>query len=297
MTDALSIDVEDYFMASAFEPFVPRSDWDRKECRVLSSTYKILSILDEFETKATFFVLGWVGERRPKLVREIHARGHEVACHGYDHRLIYHQDAGEFRADVRKAKRLLEDACGAPVVGYRAPSFSVVRDTRWALDVLAEEGFLYDASVLPARHARGGMEGAHRFPHQLSRLAEFPMSTVRLFGKTIPFSGGGYFRLFPYPFTRWGIRACHREGNPSIVYLHPWEFDPGQPRLKARWMDRFRHTVNLHKTEEKFRRLLKDFRFGTVRGVLEDCLGRGAGEALAGTSKRRFFSENRLFVE
>jgi polysaccharide deacetylase family protein (PEP-CTERM system associated) len=267
--NALTIDVEDYFMVSAFEGRVSRDGWSRRESRLEANTERILSILAERGTRATFFVLGWVAEHFPGLVRSLARQGHEVACHGHEHRLIYHQTPQEFRRDVRRAKDLLEDVLGQPVAGYRAPSFSVVKETMWALDVLREEGYGYDASVLPAPHARGGLHGAQRFPHQLQGLWEFPMSTAMIAGRPFAFSGGGYFRLFPYALVRQGIRACHREGWPAIVYLHPWEFDPDQPRLPCGTLDGFRHYVNLSKTEEKFRRLLGDFSFGTAREVLQ----------------------------
>lgn len=279
--NALTVDVEDYFMASAFEPLVPKTRWDQLESRVVRNTQKVLGILNDEGVKGTFFTLGWVAEKYPDLIRAIHQQGHEVACHGFDHRLIYNQTREEFRADVRRAKRLLEDASGSPVVGYRAPSFSVVPETAWALDVLSEEGFAYDASLLPASHARGGMPNAPREPHAIGKLMEFPMSTLRVFGKDFPFSGGGYFRLFPYALVRRGIESCHRRGTPAITYLHPWEFDPEQPRLPGKWLDRFRHYVNLDKTEAKLRRLLKDYRFGTVSEALSLYNGRGPRESKA----------------
>ena len=268
ITNALTIDVEDYFMVSAFEDGVAKSDWIRFEDRVGRSTMKILEILDARAIKGTFFVVGWIGERNPALVREIHARGHEVACHGFYHELAYRFEENQFRADVRRAKAALEAAIGERVAGYRAPSFSIGPENAWALDVLAEEGFAYDASVLPAPHARGGFEGTPRFPYRTKRLMEFPMSTLRFAGRLFPFSGGGYFRLFPYAVVRHGIRAANREGFPAIVYLHPWEFDPDQPRLPASPLNRFKHYVNLHKTESKFRRLVSEFPFAPCRDVL-----------------------------
>lgn len=265
---ALTIDLEDYYMVSAFESRVPKSEWDTRESRIVRNTDIVLSVLRDFNTKATFFTVGWVAERYPGLLRRVKAEGHEIACHGYHHRLIYEMTPDEFRQDLRRAKRALEAAIGEPVVGYRAPSFSVVSETLWALDILREEGFEYDSSILPAAHARGGLIGAKRHPHWLRGIMELPMSTLSVGGKHIPFSGGGYFRLFPYPLIRHGMRACERAGRPCVVYLHPWEFDPEQPRLSAARFDRFKHYVNLHKTEAKLRRLLTDFRFGTARAVL-----------------------------
>jgi len=195
-----------------------------------------------------------------------------VACHGYYHRLVYHQTPDEFRQDIRKAKKILEEAVGVPVIGYRAPSFSIVEKTKWALGILKEEGFLYDASIFPAPHARGGMAGADRFPSKIDGLAEFPMSTVRLMGKSFAFAGGGHLRLFPYKLIRWSIDKCNRGGYPSMVYIHPWELDPGQPRLKARRIDMFKHYVNINQTEMKLRALLRDFKFNTVRQTLEGIL-------------------------
>lgn len=266
---ALSIDLEDYFMASAFEPAVSKAEWDFLESRVVASASKVLKILDEAQTKATFFTVGWLAERFPYLIKTVAARGHEIACHGFFHRLIYNQTPDEFEEDVRRAKQELERASGQEVVGYRAPSFSLTEETPWAWSILERNGFKYDASVLPASHARGGIKGALRFPHRRRQLVEFPMSTLHVAGVNFPFSGGGYFRLFPYPLIRYGMRTCLKEHHPAIVYLHPWEFDPAQPRLPARWPDYIKHRLNLDKTEEKFRKLLNDFRFDTVRNVLK----------------------------
>lgn len=271
--NALTFDVEDYFMVSAFDGAVPKSAWDGYESRVAANTGRILDLLRERGVKATFFFLGWVGERHPALVRRVREEGHEVACHGYWHRLVYDQTPAEFREDVRRAKRVLEDASGAPVTGYRAPSFSIVKETLWALPILREEGFLYDASFFPAPHARGGMQEAPRWPHRVDGLAEFPMSVLTLGSRAFGFSGGGYFRLFPYGLIRWGVRRCHREGLPAMVYLHPWELDPDQPRMKGRPADVFKHYVNLRQTEKKLRALLGDFRFSTARDVLKQQAG------------------------
>ncbi|MGQ0645182.1 MAG: XrtA system polysaccharide deacetylase [Elusimicrobiota bacterium] len=273
MLNALTFDVEDYFMASAFEPVVSKADWERLPGRVAANTRKILGMLDGSGSRATFFVVGWVAEKHPDLVKDIQAGGHEVACHGYHHRLIYEQGPDEFRRDLRRAKQALESAAGRPVEGYRAPSFSIVEETPWAWSILREEGFLYDASVFPAPHARGGLAGAPAHPHRRDGLAEFPMSVVSWAGKNFPFSGGGYFRLLPYALIRRGIQACNRAGRPAILYLHPWELDPGQPRLPAGRLDRFKHYLNLSGTEGKLRRALADFRFDTARNVLTEGLG------------------------
>jgi len=262
--------------------------------------------------RATFFVLGWIAERYPDLIRRIQKEGHEIACHGYAHRLVYTQSREEFRQDVKRAKSILEDVTGKEVIGYRAPSYSITNKARWAFEVLAEEGFKYDSSIFPIRHDFYGMPEAPRFPFAVSlngnnnvefsvlnfefnssknptldtqhspldprpspldprhSLIEFPLSTVKLFGANFPISGGGYFRLFPYPLIRKGLKSINqKEGKPFIFYMHPWEIDPDQPRVKgASSRSRFRHYVNLHKTEDRFRRLLEDFQFSTIRELL-----------------------------
>jgi polysaccharide deacetylase family protein (PEP-CTERM system associated) len=274
VVNAMSIDVEDYFQVSAFDRVVQRSLWDRMESRVVANTDRLLAMFDEFSVKSTFFVLGWVAERHPDLVRRIAASGHEVASHGYGHRLIYEQTPADFREDVRRAKRLLEDIAGAGVDGYRAPSYSVTAQSLWALDVLIEEGHTYDSSIFPIRHDRYGMPDAPRHPHVISRaagqLAEAPPSTVRWASMNLPVAGGGYFRLLPYWWTKWGIARINRTENlPAIFYLHPWEVDPDQPRLPATGLSRFRHYRHLGKTEARLRRLMTDFRFAPVRTILE----------------------------
>jgi polysaccharide deacetylase family protein (PEP-CTERM system associated) len=272
--NALSIDVEDYYMVSAFEGHVRREEWGKFESRVERNTLRILDMLDESGARGTFFVVGWIAEFLPALVKEIHRRGHEIGCHGFYHQLVYNLSPEEFRQDLRRTRRAIEAAGAGPVIGFRAPSFSVVEKNLWALDILHKEGFKYDASVFPADHARGGISGAARYPHFIHELAEFPMSTVRLFGKTVPFSGGGYFRLFPYRFIKFGMDQSVKAGKPTIVYLHPWEFDPHQPRLPAAGrFDRFKHYVNLDRTEPKFRRLLREYHFAPVRDVLAASIG------------------------
>jgi polysaccharide deacetylase family protein (PEP-CTERM system associated) len=278
MRNALTFDVEDYFHVESAVSVVRRSDWPTYAPRVQINTRRILDLLDGVTVKATFFVLGWVAEREPDLVREIRDRGHELACHSFAHRLVYAMTRQEFREDVRRAKAAIEDAAGVAVVGYRAPTFSIVRRSIWALDVLAEEGFEYDSSIFPIHHDRYGMPRAPRFPHLVRvagdrMLAEFPMTTLTVGGTRLPFSGGGYFRLLPYRVIHSAIRWINaREHQPALVYLHPWELDPGQPRLDIRGLSRFRQYVNLSTTESKLRRLLANFTFGPARDVLREQL-------------------------
>src|SRR6266511_605870 len=276
MLNALTIDVEDYYHVSAFESIIRFEDWDGYESRVERNTSRLLDLLDAYRTKATFFVLGWVAERHPRLVRTIQMRGHEVASHGYAHRCIYTQRPEEFRRETRRAIRTLEDATGQRIFGYRAASYSITDASLWALEILQEEGFPYDSSIFPIHHDRYGIPGYQRFCHVVNGhagngLLEFPISTVRLAGSNIPVAGGGYLRLFPYTLIRWGIRRINaREDQPALVYLHPWEIDPGQPRIQASALSRFRHYVNLEKTEQRLVRLLQDFTFGTVLAVLKE---------------------------
>ncbi len=270
----MTVDVEEHFHVSVFDGLVPRDRWTRLESRVCANTGRLLGILDEFEVRGTFFVLGCVAERFPQLVREIASRGHEVASHGYAHRMIGDQTPQAFRDDIRRAKALLESITGRPVLGYRAPSYSVTPRTLWALDILAEEGHQYDASIFPIHHDRYGIPLSPRHPYVVRRhgrsLIEAPASTTALGHLNLPVAGGGYFRLLPYAWTRWGIgRVNRREGRPAIFYLHPWEIDPEQPRLDAGLLSRFRHYRNLGETEHRLRRLLGDFRFGPMAAVLE----------------------------
>lgn len=271
--NAMTIDVEDYFHVSNFEHTVERSSWDTRESRVEANTDRLLALFDRAGVRATFFVLAWVAERVPGLVRRISDGGHEVASHGYGHRLIYDQTPAAFRDDVRRAKRMLEDAAGQKVDGYRAPSFSVTARSLWALDVLIEEGYSYDSSIFPIHHDRYGIPDAERHAGIVRRpsgtIVEVPASTVRVAGMNLPIGGGGYFRLLPYQWTRWGMRRVNAaEAAPTVFYLHPWEIDPGQPRLPASWLGRLRHYRNLHETEARLERLLRDFPFGTMRSLI-----------------------------
>jgi polysaccharide deacetylase family protein (PEP-CTERM system associated) len=271
--NAMTIDVEDYFHVSVFDGVVPRAYWETLESRVCRNTDRLLDIFDESGTTATFFVLGWVAERFPDLVARIAARGHEVASHGYGHRLVYDQTPQAFREDVRRAKAVVEDAAGAQVRGYRAPSYSITPRSLWALDVLIEEGYSYDSSIFPIRHDRYGIPLSPRHPYVLQRsggsLVEAPASTTSVGPLNLPIAGGGYFRILPYTWTRWGIGRVNRlEGCPAIFYLHPWEIDPAQPRLRAGLLSRFRHYRNLGCTEDRLRQLMADFRFGTMGAML-----------------------------
>ena len=275
IVNALTVDVEDYFQVSAFDAVVARDRWASFPSRVVPNTHRLLQMFDEAGVKATFFVLGWVAERFPTLVDDIARGGHELASHGYGHRLVYELTPEAFREDVRRAKKLIEDRAGAIVHGYRAPSYSITRQSLWALDVLIEEGYTYDASIFPIRHDRYGIPDAPRHPHTLARtagtLTEAPPSTVRVGSVNLPVAGGGYFRLLPYAWTRWGIRRVNEhERQPAVFYLHPWEIDPEQPRLEANALSKFRHYRNLDKTEGRLRQLLKDFRFGALGPCLKN---------------------------
>lgn len=277
IVNAMTVDVEDYFHVSAFAKVIDPEDWGSYECRVENNTEKLLNLLALHETRATFFVLGWVARHYPGVVRRIAEAGHEIACHGLTHRLVYEQSPNEFHDETRTAKQLLEDIIQQPVNGYRAASYSITAKSLWAIDILAELGFLYDSSIFPIRHDRYGIPGAARKPHLLhttagTDLLEFPLSTKDLGLLRLPVSGGGYFRLLPYAVTRTALASINRqEKMPFIFYLHPWEIDPGQPRIKASWLSRFRHYNNLEKCELMLDRLLGEFRFGTVRESLAAC--------------------------
>lgn len=272
-SNALSVDVEDYFHASALR--IPMERWDEQEQRVVRNTLELLEILSETGTKATFFVLGWLGEREPSLVRSIAREGHEIACHGYSHKLIYKQTRTEFSEETRRAKHVLEQIIGGPVHGYRAASFSIVDASKWALQVIAEAGFSYDSSIFPVRHDRYGIPDADPKPHRLSlangqELIELPATVVDVGPLRLPVAGGGYFRLYPYPFTRWAMRRVNSSGRPSIVYIHPWEIDTAQPRARVGVLTRFRHYVNIGKVRQRLRRLVRDFDFAPMRVIAQE---------------------------
>jgi polysaccharide deacetylase family protein (PEP-CTERM system associated) len=272
--NALTVDVEDYFHVAALAPNIPRDTWTTRESRVVGNTQRLLAIFEDFGVRGTFFVLGWVAERYPQLVKDIAARGHEIACHGYSHRLVYEQSPEEFYEETLRSKNLLQDITGSAVLGYRAASYSIVRKSLWALDILIELGFVYDSSIFPVRHDRYGIPDAERAPHRMSSpngksIVEWPLATATVLGLRLPVAGGGYFRLLPYWLSRWGLASINRrEARPFIFYLHPWEIDPAQPRVSASWLSQFRHYTNLGECENRLRRLLGEFPFGTARDSL-----------------------------
>jgi polysaccharide deacetylase family protein (PEP-CTERM system associated) len=274
LRNAFSVDVEDYYQVSAFEGQVSREEWPRFSSRVVPNTYRLLEILDEHQTRATFFVLGWVAERFPRMVRDIQRAGHEIGSHSYWHHLVYRQTPDDFRADLLRSKHVLEDIVGEPIVAYRAPSFSIVKSSLWALNILAEEGFRVDSSVFPIRHDRYGMPDSPVSLHQRSTphgpIWEFPMSVLRVSGVNLPISGGGYFRLYPAAVSISSLRlANQRTGQPCMFYIHPWEIDPEQPHVLAgSWLSRRRHRLNLHSTERKLHALLSACPFTAVGDVL-----------------------------
>jgi polysaccharide deacetylase family protein (PEP-CTERM system associated) len=274
LVNAMTVDVEDYFHVSAFASTISRESWGSMESRVESNTHRLLEIFNDRGIRATFFVLGWVAEHQPGLIRTIAENGHEVACHGYSHQLVYDQDPALFREETVRSKALLEDIVQTQVQGYRAASYSITKQSQWALEVLVELGFTYDSSIFPVRHDRYGIPGSGRWPYVIGlengqRITEFPLSTVRIGGATVPMAGGGYFRLFPYAFTRASFRAINRRDQmPFVFYLHPWEIDTGQPRIRANALSRFRHYNNIERCESRLLRLLEDFEFGTMSQVL-----------------------------
>lgn len=294
IVNAMTVDVEDYFHASAFDRLVSRESWSERESRVVGNTEVLLECFERADVKATFFILGWVANRFPQLVRDIASSGHEVASHGYHHQLIYTLTLDQFREDVRRAKATIEDAGGRPVRGYRAPSFSIVHPSLWALDVLIEEGYGYDASIFPIRHDRYGIPDAPRHPHVIDRnrrksarrkaergeaprrafiggtrsIVEVPAATVRLGNRNLPIAGGGYFRLLPYAWTHWGMARANSDGDPVVFYIHPWEVDPGQPRLPVGRVTSWRHYGGLDQTLDRLERLFTDFHFDTVAETL-----------------------------
>ena len=271
ITNAMSVDVEDYFQVSAFEPHIDRSDWNKLECRVESNTRKILELFEQHNTKATFFTLYWVAKRYPDLIRTIVDAGHELASHGMQHQRVTQQSQAQFKADVTESKQRLEDISGQPVLGYRAASYSITSETYWALDILQEAGYRYSSSIYPIRHDLYGIPEAPRYaykPFADSDFLEIPISTLQLGERNYPCGGGGYFRLFPYQFSRWAIRRLNAQQQPAIFYFHPWEIDPDQPRQQQLSVKtRFRHYLNLARMQPRLARLTSDFQWDTMQNV------------------------------
>lgn len=276
LKNAMTVDVEDYFHVAAFSQTINPSRWGEMQSRVERNTQVILDLFEKSGIKATFFVLGWVAERYPGIVQHIHQNGHEVACHGYSHQLIYKQDPRIYRDETKKARDILEDITNSAVAGYRAASYSITRQSLWALDVLTELGFKYDSSIVPVHHDLYGIPDMPRNPHTLKapngkEIIEFPPSTLSLPRFNLPVAGGGYFRLYPFWFTRMALKWVNRRDDmPFIFYLHPWEIDPDQPRMEGSWFSRFRHYNNLSKCHKRMENLLDSFEFTTVGNVLRE---------------------------
>src|SRR2546423_5912432 len=272
MRHILSVDVEDYFQVEAFSDIIPRDSWERWETRVVKNTLKILEIFEGFGVRATFFFVGWIAEKFPELVREVHRRGHELGCHSYWHRPVFTLSPSTFRSDLRQNRDVLEQISGERVLGYRAPSWSITKQSLWALEILAEEGFAYDSSIYPIRHDIYGIPGAARFPYrhqQAGQLPEFPPTTIRFAGLNLPAAGGGYLRICPVWYTEWAFRQAARCKERVVVYLHPWEIDPEQPRIPgAKLRSRFRHYTNLRGMEERISRLLRKYAFQSFADLL-----------------------------
>ncbi len=270
IVNAMSVDVEDYFQVSAMAQHIDRAEWDRIPCRIERNVDLLLSIFADNGAKATFFTLGWIAQRHPEMVRRIVAEGHELASHGDAHLRASEQTRAEFLADIVKAKVILQDISGQPVQGYRAPSFSISEENLWAFDCLEEAGYRYSSSVYPVHHDHYGMPDAPRFPYSPGgQLTEIPVTTARAFGRNLPAGGGGYFRLLPYAASRWAINRVNQDDRkPAIFYTHPWEFDPEQPKVSGVDLKtRFRHYVNLGRTEGRLRRLVQDFQWDRVDRV------------------------------
>jgi polysaccharide deacetylase family protein (PEP-CTERM system associated) len=277
MKHAMTVDVEDYFQVAAFAPNIRYDDWEKWPMRVEANTHAILDLFEQKQIQATFFVLGWVAERCPTLVKEIQSRGHEIACHGMTHQLVYAQKPEIFREETFKSKALLEEITGEAVNGYRAASYSVTPKSLWAIETLIDAGFTYDSSIFPVHHDRYGMPGAPLNIHTAitendKQITEFPLTSAQFMGRRLPVAGGGYFRIYPYWFTRAMLKRAAREvEQPFIFYLHPWEVDPGQPRIPgASALSRFRHYTNLKRCMPRLEQLVSDFEFTTVKSVIDD---------------------------
>jgi polysaccharide deacetylase family protein (PEP-CTERM system associated) len=267
--NALTIDFEDWYQGLE----IPHTEWGRFEERIEPAGRRLLSALAECRTRATFFVLGWIAERHPGLIREIAAAGHEIATHGWSHEFVYRLEPRVFRDELERSMRLLQELSGRPVIGHRAPFFSITRQSLWALDIMAELGIRYDSSIYPVVNYRYGIPGYQRWPHKVGTrggdLIEFPISTWRLWGRNVPIAGGAYFRIFPYAITRRAFASIHREGHPGVFYLHPWELDPDHPRISLPARVAATHYFNLRGSAGRLRRLLRDFRFAPMREVLD----------------------------
>jgi polysaccharide deacetylase family protein (PEP-CTERM system associated) len=290
--NALTVDVEDYFHVSAFRHAVPFGSWKAMESRVVRNTYKVLDLLREFRLNATFFILGWVAERYPYLIRAIQAAGHELGCHSYAHRFVYELTPDEFRADTRRALRAIEDAAGLRVHAYRAPSFSITARSLWALEILVELGFRKDSSIFPARNWLYGIPNAPRQPFRIrvngSDLLEFPPATLKIVGCNIPATGGAYLRLLPYRFQALALARLADRGEAIVLYFHPWELDPAQPRLASRLGPKFYHYMGLNRTEERLRGLFSKFTFGTLSEARQGSLP--TVEVMTASAQRVVFS-------
>jgi polysaccharide deacetylase family protein (PEP-CTERM system associated) len=271
----MSVDVEDYFMVEAFADSIPRAMWESCPSRIVTNTRRVLDLFNEYGVRGTFFFVGWLAKRYPELVRDVQACGHELACHSFWHRPVYSLNPDEFRKDTRAAVCAIEDAAGKKVYGYRAPSWSITKECLWALDILAEEGFTYDSSIYPIHHDLYGIPGAQRFPYQHRlrdgrSLLEFPPTTARLWGQNLPGAGGGYLRILPLAYTRWIFRQVDKECREKVVvYFHPWELDPEQPRVKDKWKSRIRHYTNLHKMKDRVESLLASYSFQPIGESIE----------------------------
>ncbi len=275
IANAFTIDVEDYFQVSALAPHFPREEWENVPCRVERNIDRILEMLDAHGASGTFFTLGWIAERYPAMIRRIAEAGHEVASHGYNHERASAQTPARFLSDIKLARAVLEDVSASAITGYRAPSFSIGAGNLWAHDSILEAGYAYSSSIYPVKHDHYGMPDAPRFPYRLENgLLEIPVTTNRMLGRNWPAGGGGYFRLLPYAVSRWQIARVNREdGRPAIFYFHPWEIDPEQPRVReASVKTRFRHYINLERTEARLNRLLRDFAWRRADEVFRDAV-------------------------
>ncbi|BBB28748.1 XrtA system polysaccharide deacetylase [Neptunomonas japonica] len=274
IVNAMTVDVEDYFQVSAFEKNISRDDWASHSSRVEENTDRILALFASHNVKATFFTLGWLAERYPTMIHRIVEQGHELASHGWDHQRATNQSKSEFRQDISRAKSMLEDVSGHVIKGYRAPSYSICEKNLWALDILADEGHLYSSSIVPIKHDHYGMPDASRFAFEVAqgRLLEIPVTTVPVFNRNINCGGGGWFRLFPYAFTRWALKQVNQDENmPCNFYFHPWEIDPYQPKIDGlSFKTKFRHYLNLNKMHGRLEDLLQDFRWGRMDEIFLD---------------------------